>query len=1038
MSSVKEQTILTLPLQESPSPSPRRLRDSGNSLPFPASASAPDAYRFPPLPVVSSRRSSVVSLPSRASHRNSRRASYNSVNDIAAARDLATRRLSVMSDKDSRTDVDGRGSVEPLHSHPSSPIRTSGRAAAGALSSMKIWDVVLRRLRNKHFADDHTGDRAPTDYFNVKPRSQSTTSGQLDVTAGLMTPGLGGPVMSPTLESFPFGEATLLNVMDAHLSAVSNSFSRLTLTFHDPDVESTYKRYFLDRTLHMWRKFTMVAVAVTFILQIILITRYSQPRGFSTPLSDFILVGLLGIIPMVLLTLVSCTVRKDTLSKHIHSVSLLFLWLMGPIIICGRFFIWPESRYTSSLTAPLYIFVLVANVFFCRLRFVHTLVGVCLVAVPLWLVIFGIGSARNKDEGTASPISDTEFPFASVAVCLAATVICFIAYDVERNLRLQYLSDQRFLSINVKLRKQLKGLQKGFESRIADLDSPLEKAIYGLRCLMASPSVGAEDLKTLNMIMACLNAPNLLAPDLDQQVKRGQVEVDAEQEKWLFTQLAQRKNFSGDNTSESSGSVPKRPPHWVFDNTESGGAPGSSPPSPSFVPVNVEDFYTDRTVSLLVRANEYNFPIFDFVEATSQHPLLVLSHHLVVQSGLLPRLGLPVDKFLNFMHAVEAGYNPQLTFHNSIHATDVLHCIHYLISLPRIKSCFSDLEILSFYIAAAIHDYDHPGVNNHFLIATSDPRALLYNDKSVLENHHCASAFGVMRRKDCDFVRGLGKKEWRALRESIVEMVLATDLAQHFSLLAMFKKKVLTSGGFDPFTTREDRTLLMQMLMKCSDVSNPTKSWPIYATWIQRITEEFFCQGDKEKELGLPISPFCNRDGERANDPRSSQKSFIEFIVAPLVEAIGEWVELGELREGLEASRERFGGGQQPQQSKTPQATPAPQSPGGDASSGVLRRNRSVPGSLAHIDPIIIDSQDSVPPLPPLPESIMNKQRRRESWAGSIIGAGESLAAKIGVGTGKRRGSAGGISVSVVETVDEEAGGGRGALATMVAAGSYR
>lgn len=153
-----------------------------------------------------------------------------------------------------------------------------------------------------------------------------------------------------------------------------------------------------------------------------------------------------------------------------------------------------------------------------------------MVAVPFWLLVFGIGLARSKTVPDHTSMAKTEFAFASVAVGLAALVICFISYDVERNLRLQYLSDQRFLSINVKLRKQLKGLQKGYESRIADLDSPLEKAIYGLRCLMANPSVGAEHLKTLNMIMGCLSSPNLLAPDLDQQVMRGQVEVDDEQE----------------------------------------------------------------------------------------------------------------------------------------------------------------------------------------------------------------------------------------------------------------------------------------------------------------------------------------------------------------------------------------------------------------------------------------------------------------------------------------------------------------------------
>lgn len=47
-------------------------------------------------------------------------------------------------------------------------------------------------------------------------------------------------------------------------------------------------------------------------------------------------------------------------------------------------------------------------------------------------------------------------------------------------------------------------------------------------------------------------------------------------------------------------------------------------------------------------------------------------------------------------------------------------------------------------VAAAIHDVDHPGRSNQFLIETSDHLAVLYNDNSVLENHHLAVAFKAM------------------------------------------------------------------------------------------------------------------------------------------------------------------------------------------------------------------------------------------------------------------------------------------------------
>ena len=89
-------------------------------------------------------------------------------------------------------------------------------------------------------------------------------------------------------------------------------------------------------------------------------------------------------------------------------------------------------------------------------------------------------------------------------------------------------------------------------------------------------------------------------------------------------------------------------------------------------------------------------------------------------------------------------------------------------------------------------------------------------------------------------------------------------------------------------------------------MSNPTKAWPEYSEWINRITEEWYMQGDREKALGLPVSPFMNRDGPNAGKPASSQTGFINFIVSPMVDALSAWTEVDEVKEGLEKNRQRF------------------------------------------------------------------------------------------------------------------------------------
>jgi len=73
----------------------------------------------------------------------------------------------------------------------------------------------------------------------------------------------------------------------------------------------------------------------------------------------------------------------------------------------------------------------------------------------------------------------------------------------------------------------------------------------------------------------------------------------------------------------------------------------------------------------------------------------------------------------------------------------MLHMIMHHGGLLR-RRVFDELMMLACYIAAAIHDYEHGGVNNDFLIQTRDRLAVTYNDISPLENHHLAAAARLM------------------------------------------------------------------------------------------------------------------------------------------------------------------------------------------------------------------------------------------------------------------------------------------------------
>ena len=90
-----------------------------------------------------------------------------------------------------------------------------------------------------------------------------------------------------------------------------------------------------------------------------------------------------------------------------------------------------------------------------------------------------------------------------------------------------------------------------------------------------------------------------------------------------------------------------------------------------------------------------------------------------------------------------------------------------------------------------MHDFDHPGRTNAFLVSTFAPQALLYNDRSVLENYHTATAWTLFfSDPEYNWLRSLDQAEFKRFRFLVVELILATDLKRHFDILADFNAKV--------------------------------------------------------------------------------------------------------------------------------------------------------------------------------------------------------------------------------------------------------
>ncbi|XP_065418010.1 dual specificity calcium/calmodulin-dependent 3',5'-cyclic nucleotide phosphodiesterase 1A isoform X10 [Chrysemys picta bellii] len=282
--------------------------------------------------------------------------------------------------------------------------------------------------------------------------------------------------------------------------------------------------------------------------------------------------------------------------------------------------------------------------------------------------------------------------------------------------------------------------------------------------------------------------------------------------------------------------------------------------------------YPAEVIVTFKDVDKWSFDVFALNEASGEHSLKFMMYELFTRYDLISRFKIPVPSLISFAEALEVGYSKYKNpYHNLIHAADVTQTVHYIMLHTGIMHWLTELEILAMIFAAAVHDYEHTGTTNNFHIQTRSDVAILYNDRSVLENHHVSAAYRLMQEEEMNILANLTKDDWRELRSLVIEMVLSTDMSGHFQQIKTMRHTLQQTEGID-------KAKAMSLILHAADISHPAKSWELHYRWTTALMEEFFRQGDKEAALGLPFSPLCDR---KSTMVAQSQIGFIDFIVEP-------------------------------------------------------------------------------------------------------------------------------------------------------------
>jgi len=283
----------------------------------------------------------------------------------------------------------------------------------------------------------------------------------------------------------------------------------------------------------------------------------------------------------------------------------------------------------------------------------------------------------------------------------------------------------------------------------------------------------------------------------------------------------------------------------------------------------------------------------DFVSLADDDPslllLLVRNFHAL---GLTSAFGISSASLVQFLVQLRARY-VNTPFHNWRHAVMVAHKVCLVMFKSSLHLYVSKLDFLALLLAALGHDAGHLGRTNSYEVGSESALAITYNNKSVLENHHCAMLHRVLA--SCPELLGAMTGRQRAyLRKMIIEVILATDMAVHGQVkdklcalppqLPLLRSDAMLPVGKTQDDLRSLRSSLLQSIMHGCDLYSPTLPWRSTRQWVARLGQEFENQVQLEADNGLPVSSFLTHN--TFSELCASEAGFSGHVVRPFWEAV--------------------------------------------------------------------------------------------------------------------------------------------------------
>lgn len=230
------------------------------------------------------------------------------------------------------------------------------------------------------------------------------------------------------------------------------------------------------------------------------------------------------------------------------------------------------------------------------------------------------------------------------------------------------------------------------------------------------------------------------------------------------------------------------------------------------------------------------------------------------------KIDIDKEKLATFISNVSQCYHNNY-FHNFQHAINVLQMTWFLLNETNLITKLKPHILMALLISSLCHDIDHPGNTNSYEVNAITKRALIYNDLSVLENHHCTITFEIIMKTELN--KSFNYDDFKELRKTIIASILSTDMSKHNDLIDEFKRFDMTKNEFNI----DQQIFVSKVLLHYADLSNILKDFETSSNWSKKILLEYYHQTLKEEFEGLPVLSFM-----KAQDDISMCVNEINFI----------------------------------------------------------------------------------------------------------------------------------------------------------------